>query len=417
MSQENSPNKIPKYYCKKCDYKCSKLSDWTKHTSTAKHTVTSSGDILHKAKSIIYHTCVVCDYRCSKNSDFSKHLATRKHIIRTNVTKNGDKSQKLAINFVTAKCSELYEQYNPNENYGKEKVIKKSLKIVNNDVVKVPNKINIYPPEEWSNTNEETEINSVKEKSLKYNCTNCDKKYVSRNGLWCHKKRCLTKKTHPSYNEVLDIVNKDLEFQSFLIEQNKQFMEHIIKQNAQANVITTTTTTNNNNNIINNNNNTFCINVFLNEECKDALNISEFVDTIILGINELEETARLGYAPGISKIFINGLKKLDVCKRPVHCSDLKRSTLYIKNNNEWIKEQDDNINLITAIKKVANKNFKNIFEWQKLYPEYNDSSSKQSDKYHKLICNTMSGSTQEEQIHNYDKIIKNIIKEVVIEKK
>ena len=214
----------------------------------------------------------------------------------------------------------------------------------------------------------------------------------------------------------MDIVNKDLEFQTFLIEQNKQFMEHIMKQNAQANIITTTTTTNNNNNIINNNNNTFCINVFLNEECKDALNISEFVDTIILGINELEETARLGYAPGISKIFINGLKKLDVCKRPVHCSDLKRSTLYIKNNDEWIKEQDDNINLITAIKQVANKNFKNIFEWQKLYPEYNDSSSKQNDKYHKLICNTMSGSTQEEQIHNYDKIIKNIIKEVVIEK-
>ena len=416
MSQENSLNKIPKYYCKKCDYKCSKLSDWAKHTSTAKHTVTTSSDGLHKAKSIIYHTCVVCDYICSKNSDFSKHLATRKHIIRTNVTKNGDKSQKVATNFVTAKCSELYEQYNPNDNYGKEKVIKKSLKIANNDVIKVSNKINISPPEEWSNTNEETEINSVKEKSLKYNCTNCDKKYVSRNGLWCHKKRCLTKKTQPSYNEVLDIVNKDLEFQTFLIEQNKQFMEHIMKQNAQANIITTTTTTNNNNNIINNNNNTFCINVFLNEECKDALNISEFVDTIILGINELEETARLGYAPGISKIFINGLKKLDVCKRPVHCSDLKRSTLYIKNNDEWIKEQDDNINLITAIKKVANKNFKNIFEWQKLYPEYNDSSSKQNDKYHKLICNTMSGSTQEEQIHNYDKIIKNIIKEVVIDK-
>ena len=414
MSQENSLNKIPKYYCKKCDYKCSKLSDWTKHTSTAKHTVTTSCDSLHKEKSIIYHICVVCDYRCSKNSDFSKHLATRKHIIRTNVTKNGDKSQKVATNFVTAKCSELYEQYNPNENYGKEKVIKKSLKIANNDVIKVSNKINISPPEEWSNTNEETEINSVKEKSLKYNCTNCDKKYVSRNGLWCHKKRCLTKKTQPSYNEVLDIVNKDLEFQTFLIEQNKQFMEHIMKQNAQANIITTTTT--NNNNIINNNNNTFCINVFLNEECKDALNISEFVDSLQVKIKNLEETARLGYSDGISRIFINGLKELDIFKRPIHCSDLKRETLYIREQNTWEKDDEHKSKLTKAIKSIGLKNIKQIFEWQKLYPEYNDSSSKQNDKYNKLICNTMNGSTKEEQECNLNKIIRNITREVVISK-
>ena len=194
MSRENSPNKISKYYCKNCDYKCSKLSDWNKHTSTAKHTVTKFGDDIHQAKSTIYHTCVVCDYICSKNSDFSKHIATRKHILRTNVTKNGDKSQKLATNYVTAKCSELCEQYSPNENYGKNHVIKKSPKIANNDIIKVPKHINISPPEEWSKTNEEHETIGLKEISPKYNCPNCDKKYLSRNGLWCHKKRCLTKK-------------------------------------------------------------------------------------------------------------------------------------------------------------------------------------------------------------------------------
>ena len=194
MSRENSPNKIPKYYCKKCDYKCNKLSDWNKHISTAKHTVTKSGDDIHQAKSSIYHTCVVCDYICSKNSDFNKHITTRKHILRTNVTKNGDKSQKLATNYVTAKCSELCEQYSPNENYGKNQVIKKSPKIANNDIIKVPKHINISPPEEWSKTNEEHETIGLKEISPKYNCPNCDKKYLSRNGLWCHKKRCLTKK-------------------------------------------------------------------------------------------------------------------------------------------------------------------------------------------------------------------------------
>jgi hypothetical protein len=338
-------------------------------------------------------------------SEWNRHLATAKHKIRTNVLKSSKHLRQISQNRSMHNTSDLPATNIKHEKYAAEIKCDKS-QFGNSSIP------TYHLSSDKIEINENYDKDENCDKSRKYSCSNCNKTYTARNSLWYHKQRCFVKKNQPSYNEVLDIVNKDLEFQTFLIEQNKQFMEHIIKQNAQANIITTTT---NNNNIINNNN-TFCINVFLNEECKDALNISEFVDTIILGINELEETARLGYAPGISKIFINGLKKLDVCKRPVHCSDLKRSTLYIKNNDEWIKEQDDNINLITAIKQVANKNFKNIFEWQKLYPEYNDSSSKQNDKYHKLICNTMSGSTQEEQIHNYDKIIKNIIKEVVIEK-
>lgn len=413
MFYEKFPETQPKYNCKYCYYKCSRNGDWTKHIATAKHIRRTSIIDKFNQNKPKGHECQLCDYKCIKPSEWNKHLATSKHKIRTDVLNYSKNISNISRQKLYHNPVELSDISKNIINYAQETTYDKSP----NNVRQIPNHL----PSENIIVNNKIEY-PIKKKSPHYICENCNKTYTARNSFWYHKKRCLiTKKTQPSYNEVLEIVNKDTEFQNFLIEQNKQFMEYIMKHNVsnsqQPNITNNKNTQKiTNNNIINNNNNTFCINVFLNEECKDALNISEFVDTIILGINELEETARLGYAPGISKIFINGLKKLDVCKRPVHCSDLKRSTLYIKNNDEWVKEQDDNINLITAIKQVANKNFKNIFEWQKLYPEYNDSSSKQNDKYHKLICNTMSGSTQEEQIHNYDKIIKNIIKEVVIDK-
>jgi hypothetical protein len=133
-------------------------------------------------------------------------------------------------------------------------------------------------------------------------------------------------------------------------------------------------------------------------------------------LKDLEETAKIGYTEGVSKIFINGLNELDVNMRPIHCSDAKRETLYIKNNDEWTKEDPDKSHITKAIKTVSNKNIKQIFEWQKKYPCYKDPESKQNDKYLEMICNTMGGSTDEEQTKNLNKIIKNITKEVIIDK-
>ena len=174
--------------------------------------------------------------------------------------------------------------------------------------------------------------------------------------------------------------------------------------------------TNNTNNTINNvnSNNSFNLNVFLNEKCKEAMNMSEFVDTIKMQLSDLENFAHVDYADGVSKILLKNLNKLDTYLRPIHCSDLKRSILYIKEDNQWIK--DEKSMLTHAIKQVSKKNINNIFEWQKLNPEYNDSESKQNDKFNKIIFETMSGSSKEEQLNNYDKIIKTIAKEVVIEK-
>lgn len=234
-----------------------------------------------------------------------------------------------------------------------------------------------------------------------FSCEFCDKHFKSRGGLWKHKKKCC--------NKTNDTNNKDLIM--LLIKENSEFKNMIIKVLDNG----THNTTNNTNNT-NNSNNTFNLNVYLNETCKNAMNITDFISQLHIGIKDLEETGRVGFSEGISKIFINGLKQIDITDRPIHCSDTKRDTLYIKDDNEWIKDDEQKTTLTKAIKHVAHKNIKQISEWQKLYPEFNDPESKQNDKYLKIICESMSGSSQQETNKNYNKIIKNIAKETVIDK-
>jgi hypothetical protein len=203
---------------------------------------------------------------------------------------------------------------------------------------------------------------------------------------------------------VLQLIHQNQKLQEMLYEQHNKMYE-IAKEGKS---ITNNNTTNNNSQ--------FNLNVFLNEQCKDALNLMDFVDSLNVQLKDLEYTASAGYAEVIYKFFINGLSNLSVHSRPIHCSDAKREILYIKDNGEWFKDDSQKSKLTDAIKKVGSKNMKQIVEWQKAYPEYNDPSSKQNDKYMKMICNAMSGSTKEESDKNYGKIIKNIVKEVVIDK-
>jgi hypothetical protein len=163
-------------------------------------------------------------------------------------------------------------------------------------------------------------------------------------------------------------------------------------------------------------NNKFNLNFFLNEKCKDALNIMEFVNSLQLQLKDLEQTAKLGFVEGISKIFVNGLKELDIHKRPIHCSDIKREVLYIKDEDKWEKENIEKEKITKAIKSDVHKNIKQIPEWVKQNPTCKDSTSKKNDEYLKLISNNMSGIDNEEVETNMNKIIHNISKEVVIEK-
>lgn len=255
--------------------------------------------------------------------------------------------------------------------------------------------------------------------SKPYNCINCNKGYNDRSGLWKHNKKCVDKMIYTQadlYDEqkqeklITYLIKENSEFKQFMMEQNKQMME----QNKQMMDLAKNSA--GHHNVVNNNNHHFNLQFYLNETCKNAMNIMDFVGQLQVGLNELEETGRLGFAEGISTIFINGLKQINVSDRPLHCSNFKKETLYIKNNNEWNKESDDKSLLTNAIKHVAHKNMKQISEWSKTHSEYNDPESKVNDKYLQIVSQSMSGSTKEETNKNYSKIIKNILKETLIDK-
>jgi hypothetical protein len=247
----------------------------------------------------------------------------------------------------------------------------------------------------------------------------CGKKYQHRQGLWRHKKTCTIISCKEDLNDsakqqqlIEYLLKENSEFKHLMIDQNKQMLE----QNKSLVEIAKNSGHHNTNNSHNTTNNNFNLNFFLNDTCKNAMNIMDFVSQLQVGIKDLENTGRLGFAEGISKIIINGLKDMDISDRPIHCSDSKREVVYIKDKDQWNKETENKTILTTAIKHVAHKNMKQITEWTKDHPEFNDSTSKQNDKYLKIVSEAMSGSSQEETNKNYNKIIKNIVKETIIDK-
>jgi hypothetical protein len=250
--------------------------------------------------------------------------------------------------------------------------------------------------------NEKTSKNSTP----KYACNYCDKTYKDYSGLWKHKQKCKQPISEDNTTELIKFLMKEnTEFKQLLIEQNKQLAEIGVKGIDNAG-----------HNHVNSHNKTFNLQFFLNETCKDAMNIMDFVSQLQVNVKDVEETGRLGFTEGISNIFINGLKQMNVSDRPIHCSDSKRETLYIKNNNEWNKEGEDKSILTNAIKHVAHKNMKQISIWAKEHPNYNNPSSKENDKYLQIVSESVPGLTNEETNKKYNKIIKNIVKETIIDK-
>jgi hypothetical protein len=271
-------------------------------------------------------------------------------------------------------------------------------------------------------SNEMVIMTIEKIESDKNNCE-CGKKFKSYSGLWRHQKKCEFNKdskntiiddntksnngTLSNYeltNIVLDIVKSNHELQKQMIE---------VCKNIQPNV--SNTINQNNINQTNSNNKTFNLQFFLNETCKDAMNISEFIENISLQLSDLENIGRLGYVEGISKIIIKNLKALDIEKRPVHCSDVKREIMYVKDQDKWEKENDEKQKIKQVISSVVSKNLGLLPAFQNKYPECMKSDSKKSDEYNQIIMETMGGvpGTGEK---NKEKIIRKIAREVVIDK-
>ncbi len=253
-----------------------------------------------------------------------------------------------------------------------------------------------------------------------YPCEICKKEFKHRSGLWKHKTKCslaeniapdidANKNTHNVQNIATDkdlimlLIKENSELKTMMIEQQSMVMK--VLENGTHNTTTTHT---------NSHNKAFNLNFFLNETCKDAMNIMDFVESIQLQLSDLENVGEKGYVAGISDIIIKNLKDLDVTQRPVHCTDKKRETIYVKDDNKWEKD-DENTKMHKMVRKIQDKNFRLIKKFKEKYPEYHKASSKQSDVYNNIIIESMGGRGDND-FEKEEKIIKRISKEVLVEK-
>ncbi len=269
-----------------------------------------------------------------------------------------------------------------------------------------------------------------------YTCHSCHKSFKCRTSIYKHKAVCKevkvttestvtacaapistsTPTTTPTEQYLLEVITKNQELTSammILIQQNTELQSKMVEF-----CMNNPTSHNNNNNtnshntITNCNNPTFNMNMFLNEKCKDAMNMKDFVNSIQLNMTDMENVSRLGYVEGMSNIFIDNLQKTDVYKRPVHCSDVKRETLYVKDDNEWQKEGPDHAKMTNAVLAVEQKNVILVNEWAKANPRCLNSNTRENETYFRLS----KAATDGEKDGNIDKVIRKVAKQVVIEK-
>ena len=294
--------------------------------------------------------CQSCNYFTTEKRDFNKHILTRKH-----------KNNSSTVNHI--------ESYIP-------------VKTIDN-------------------------TNSLKNSIKPFICEGCNKSYSVRNSLWYHKKKCIYLNTqikntnNIASNEQTPVDDKELI--KMVLQQNREMINIVKNANHITNNITNTTN-------INNNQKTFNLQIFLNEDCKDAMNLTDFVNNIKLRISDVNRFGIEGYSNGISNIIVKELKSIDVTQRPIHCSDTKRETIYVKDDDKWEKDiEKDKINKM--INTVENKNIQMLDQWKDANPGYDDYNSKNNDEYNQIIMNTMDGSKE-----NKEKIIRTIVKEIKIDK-
>ena len=248
-----------------------------------------------------------------------------------------------------------------------------------------------------------------------HKCTICNDMFNSRTTLWRHTMRCKARQPTPNMPTetidaalVIELLKQNQEFKTLILEQNKQMME-------LANKAGNNTNCNNNNN--NNNNNNFNLNLFLNETCKDAISMDDFINSIEVTRDEFIHTGQVGFVEGISTVMAHRFRDMDMHTRPLHCTDLKRETIYIKNADKWEKDDANKTIMRKAVRGVAKKNMKELWRW------YNDNKpaveqigTDVCEDYFKFHKAALGGYGKEEDLKFEDKIIKNVVKEVHVDK-
>ena len=276
--------------------------------------------------------------------------------------------------------------------------------------------------------------NLMPDKCQTYICEYCDKEFKYASGLSRHKQKCIPKQEHieenptetankspiiPDMNVFIDLLKQNQEFKELMMEQSKQIQEtQQENQELQKQLIEAVKVGQHieNQTNINNNNQRFNLNFFLNEQCKDAINMSDFLENMELDLEDLTETGRLGYVGGISRILVNKLQELDVYKRPMHCTDMKRETLYIKENDEWEKQANSKEKMTKIIGQVANKNCRNLPKWAQENPGYEVFDSPENMEYMNMTQAILGGFSEEENRQYRDKIVRNVVKEIMVHK-
>ena len=301
--------------------------------------------------------CDCCEYTCSKQSEYTKHVSTAKHKILTNPNKKYPKN-------IQCMCGKIYKHRSSLSAHKRVCTEYSSMSNTTENMIQ--------------NTSENSPISEK--------------------------------------HDFVDLIIQNQEFKELMIEQTKHIQNIQQKnQDLQEKLLEAVKEGKTINNTINNNQK-FNLNVFLNEQCKDAINMSEFIETMELDLEDLTETSRLGYVGGISRILINKLLELDIYKRPLHCTDMKRETLYIRENDEWSKEEKSKDRIGELVNRVANKNCKNIRQWTDEHPEYQVFDSPENMEYVRLTQAMLGGLGYQECKQFKEKIIKSVIKEVMVNK-
>ena len=265
------------------------------------------------------------------------------------------------------------------------------------------------------------------------NVCDCGKTFSCRQNMYRHKKKCsnvsmIETPTAPlqddiqiQTNIILELIKQNQEFKQLIVDQNKQLYEkheeNIDLQKQLLDVVKDGKSINNNTINSHNNNKTFNLNVFLNETCKDAMNMKDFIKSLQLNLTDLEKVGELGFAEGISRMFLRGLNSLDVTKRPIHCSDVKREIMHIKENNKWEKDNAAQDMLKNIIKQLTHKNIMMLDDWKQANTGCTEYNSRKYDHYLKLTMESMGPTDEVSEKRDFNKIIRRVAENTAIDKK
>ena len=337
-------------------------------------------------KVAIFSACEYCDVICSRKNDWERHILTAKHQKRVSLDVSANSNvSKYSCNSCDYSCFGKYS-------WTKHIHTKKHKRNFLDDKLK---KVPQIPQNE-------------------YTCEKCSKMYDKYNSYWAHSKKCSGSKPESNVNILINqLIADNKELRNFIIEQASEHKKDTLEivNKVIDNVKPSTTTNTINGNV--NNNQKFNISMYLNEQCKDAMNFSDFIKNITVSREDLENNAQLGFVDGFSKILIENLKQLSKTERPIHCTDVKRETIYIKDDDKWNKEEDTT-KINNAIQEVTRKSLRTLLNWKGENPDYKDNDSEFSNLCIVIQQNSMAAHNRDTY---FPKVAKAVAKEVQLSEK